>query len=57
MRKVIAFFLLFCSSHLNADEIYLSNSDKITGDIIEETSANIIIETQAMDRCLYLKFY
>jgi len=35
MRKVIAFiFLLFCSSHLNADEIYLNNGDKITGDTL-----------------------
>ncbi len=54
MRKVIAcILLLFCSSYLNADEIYLSNSDKITGDIIEETSSNIIIETQAMGRYAY----
>ncbi len=54
MRKVIAFiFLLFCSSHLNAAEIYLNNGDKITGDIIEEISTNIIIETQAMGRYAY----
>ena len=51
MQKTILFItvsLLFCPSVLYADEIYLNNGDKVTGDIVEETYSHIIIETQAM---------
>ncbi|MDP8258206.1 MAG: DUF481 domain-containing protein [Candidatus Aadella gelida] len=46
--------LLFCSL-VNADEIYLKNGDKITGEVIEEKKTKIILKTHAMGEVVVLK--
>ncbi len=39
---------LFLQSYLFADEIYLKNGDKITGNITSETESSILVETEAI---------
>jgi len=41
-------FFLFLQSYLFADEIYLKNGDRITGDITVETEDSISIDTEAI---------
>lgn len=40
------FLFLFIQSYLFADEIYLKNGDRVSGDINSETEESIIIETE-----------
>ncbi|MFC1576836.1 YdiY family protein [Candidatus Omnitrophota bacterium] len=45
---VCALIVLLCSPYLYADEVYLKNGDKITGEVTEERTRNIIVTTDAM---------
>lgn len=48
-KFVIALFLsLFSPACVHADEIYLKNQDRITGEIIEESEVSIFVDTEAM---------
>ena len=45
---VFVFLFLFIQSYLFADEIYLKNGDRISGNINSETEESIVIETEAI---------
>jgi len=46
---IFVFLFLFIQSYLFADEIYLKNGDRISGNINSETEESVTIETEAIE--------
>ena len=56
---ILILVAVFCISanYVSADEVYLKNKDKISGEIIGETEDSVNIKTEAMGVTLPLMLY